>query len=55
MAVGRRRGLFEKFDNQWVKNFNDYIDVIGHMSDNMKISQNKYQTVFDEANKLSIR
>ncbi len=47
--------FFEKFDNQWVKNFNDYIDVIEHMKENMKTSQNKYQTVFDEANKLGIR
>lgn len=49
------KAFFKKFDDQWYKNFNDYIDVIEHMSDNMTISKNKYQPLFDEADKLNLK
>lgn len=49
------KAFFEKFDDQWYKNFNDYIDVIEHMSENMTISKNKYQPLFDEADKLNLK
>lgn len=39
--------FFKKYDNEWVQNITDYIDVIQHMSDNMQIADNKYQTVFE--------
>lgn len=48
------KAFFEKFDNEWEKNLNYYIQVIEHMSKNMEIAENKYQTVFDEANKLGL-
>lgn len=47
--------FFQKFNDEWYKNFNDYIDVIDHMSDNMQKSKNKYQVIFDEADKLGIK
>lgn len=46
--------FFKKFDEEWEKNFDDYINVIEHMSKNMEIAQNKYQTVFDEADRLGL-
>lgn len=46
--------FFRKFDDEWLKNFNDYIAVIDHMAGNMQIAKNKYQSVFDEANKLNL-
>lgn len=46
--------FFTKFDDEWKKNFDDYINVINHMSSNMEIAQNKYQAVFDEADKLNL-
>lgn len=49
------KAFFEKFDNQWYKNFNDYIAVIEHMSDSMAKSKSKYQPLFEEADKISIK
>ena len=46
--------FFTKFDDEWKKNFDDYINVINHMSSNMQIAQNKYQAIFDEAEKLKL-
>ena len=46
--------FFKKFDDEWYKNFNDYIAVIDHMASNMQIAKSKYQSVFDEANKLNL-
>ncbi|WFR59082.1 WXG100 family type VII secretion target [Anaerocolumna sp. AGMB13025] len=46
--------FFKKYDNEWVQNITDYIDVIQHMSDNMQIADNKYQTVFDTADKIKL-
>lgn len=46
--------FFKKFDDEWKKNFDDYINVINHMSCNMQIAKNKYQAVFDEADKLKL-
>lgn len=46
--------FFTKFDDEWKKNFDDYINVINHMSSNMQIAKNKYQAVFDEADKLKL-
>ena len=47
--------FFNKYDEEWEKNITDYIDVIQHMSDNMKIADNKYQTVFDTAEDIKLR
>lgn len=49
------KAFFQKFNDEWYKNFNDYIDVINYMSDNMRKSKNRYQVVFDEADKLGIK
>lgn len=46
--------FFQKYDNEWVKNLTDYINVINHMSNNMKTATDKYQEVFDEADKLKL-
>lgn len=46
--------FFKKFDDEWKKNFDDYINAINHMSSNMQIAKNKYQEVFDEADKLKL-
>jgi WXG100 family type VII secretion target len=46
--------FFTKYDNEWVQNIKDYIDVIQHMSDNMQIADDKYQTVFDTADKIKL-
>ena len=47
--------FFDKFDNSWEKNFNDYIAVIQHMSSDINAANEKYQEVFDEAAKLNLQ
>lgn len=44
--------FFQKFDDEWAKNLEDYIAVIEHMSENMAVAEYKYREVFDEADKL---
>lgn len=46
--------FFEKYDTDWDKNITDYIDVIQHMSDNMKIADSKYEVVFNTAEKIKL-
>lgn len=46
--------FFKKFDDEWEKNFTDYINVIEHMSSNMEIAKTNYQAVFDEADQLKL-
>ncbi len=46
--------FFKKFDDEWLKNFNDYVDVIKHMSENMVESKKRYQQVFDEADIIKL-
>lgn len=46
--------FFKKYDDEWIKNIDDYIDVIQHMSDNIDLANNKYRTVFDEAEKIKL-
>lgn len=48
------KAFFKKFDDEWYKNFNDYIAVIEHMSENMTKSKSKYQPLFAEADKLNL-
>lgn len=46
--------FFEKFDDEWLKNFNDYIAVIEHMGDNMSDAQKKYRPLFEDADKINL-
>lgn len=48
------KAFFEKFDDEWLKNFDDYIAVIKHMSDNMTKAKNKYSPLFEEADKINL-
>lgn len=46
--------FFKKYDEQWVKNLDDYTIVIEHMAKNMIIAKNCYQPLFDEAEQLRL-
>lgn len=46
--------FFEKFDDQWVKNMSDYIVVLQHMQTNLNTAKNKYQDIYDEADRLNL-
>lgn len=49
------KAFFKKFDDEWYKNFNDYIAVVEHMSENMTKSKSKYRPIFDEADKINLK
>lgn len=46
--------FFKKYDSEWIINIDNYIAVIQHMSDNMDIANNKYQTVYNDAEKVKL-
>ena len=46
--------FFAKFDDEWKKNFDDYIAVINHMAENMQIAINEYQEIVNEAEELNL-
>ena len=48
------KAFFKKFDDEWLKNFDDYTNVIKHMSDNITKAERKYSPLFDEADKIKL-
>ncbi len=46
--------FFKKFDTDWEKNVENYIAVIQHMSDNMRIANSNYTSVWEEAKALNL-
>ena len=50
-----RSGWDSDGGKEWYKNFNDYIAVMEHMSENIQKAKNKYQPLFEEADKLELR
>ncbi len=46
--------FFTKFDDEWKNNFQDYINVIQHMADNMKEARDRYEEIYDEADNLKL-
>lgn len=46
--------FFAKFDDDWERNVEDYIAVIQHMSDNMRIANSNYSSVWEEAKALNL-
>lgn len=47
--------FFKKYDDEWLKNLKDYIDVIHHMAENMDHSIKKYDEIFDVADQIRLR
>lgn len=46
--------FFEKYDNEWLKAFEQYKEVLQHMAYNLDIANNKYSEVTQLANKLKL-
>lgn len=46
--------FFEKFDDQWLTNFDDYIAVINHMGELLKSAEGSYRPLFTEAERLKL-
>lgn len=47
--------FFKKFNDQWIRNIQDYSDVIEHMSFNVQMSNSKYLVIFEEAKRLKLK
>lgn len=41
--------FFEKYDEEWLKGFEQYKEVLNHMADNLNIAQDKYSEVTELA------
>lgn len=46
--------FFEKYDEEWLKGFNQYKEVLSHMSENLNTAQGKYTEVSDLAKKTKL-
>ena len=54
-AVEEIRSGWDSDGGKAYKNFNDYIAVMEHMSENIQKAKNKYQPLFEEADKLKLK
>lgn len=47
--------FFEKYDNEWLKGFVQYQEVLDHMADNLDVAEGKYSEITRQAEALKIR
>lgn len=47
--------FFEKYNNEWLKGFVQYQEVLSHMASNLDIAQSKYSEITRQANALKIK
>ena len=48
------KAFFEKYDEEWLKGFNQYKEVLRHMSENLNTAQGKYTEVSNLAKKTKL-
>ena len=46
--------FFEKYDEEWLKGFNQYKEVLTHMAENLNTAQGKYEEVTKLAKKTKL-
>lgn len=46
--------FFKKFDDVWIKNMDDYIEVIDYMIANVEYARGEYERVIDAANSITL-
>lgn len=46
--------FFDKFDNEWLKGFEQYKEVLNHMSDILAVAGERYLEITRLANKLGL-
>lgn len=46
--------FFEKYDEEWLKGFTQYKQVLNHMSENLNTAQGKYNEVTELAKKTKL-
>ena len=47
--------FFDKYDNQWLKGFTHYKEVLSHMASNLDVASGRYSEITQQANALKIR
>lgn len=47
--------FFEKYDNEWLKGFVQYKEVLTHMAENLDTAKGKYTEITRQANALKIK
>ena len=46
--------FFEKYDEEWLKGFNQYKEVLTHMAENLDTAQGKYTQITNLAKKTKL-
>ena len=46
--------FFEKYDEEWLKGFNQYKEVLTHMSENLNTAEGKYTQITNLAKKTKV-
>ncbi len=46
--------FFEKYDEEWLKGFNQYKEVLTHMSENLNTAEGKYTQITNLAKKTKL-
>ena len=47
--------FFDKYDNEWLKGFKQYKEVLQHMAENLDVASGRYSEVTQQADALKIR
>lgn len=47
--------FFDKYDNEWLKGFVQYKEVLSHMAENLDAASSRYSEITRQANKLKIK
>lgn len=47
--------FFDKYDNEWLKGFTQYKEVLQHMAANLNQASGRYSEITDELNALKIK
>lgn len=47
--------FFKKYDDEWLKGFTHYKEVLSHMASNLNVASGRYTEITEQANKLKIR
>lgn len=55
MEIRSRRCIFDKYDNEWLKGFKQYKEVLQHMAENLDVASGRYSEVTQQADALKIR
>lgn len=47
--------FFDKYDNEWLKGFTQYKEVLSHVASNLNVAKGRYSEITQKANALKIK